>query len=123
MNNLLDTKTRRLKRVLSMKIKVKGVPFVTSTYCVLRYECLKTPNLIRLKICMQTPDVPFGSKFNYIERWVIGSDTSTSDKVFVKIFTSVESTKKLLFQKRIENRGKSDFRSLRSRWVDLVSTL
>ena len=33
MDNILDTRTRKLTRTLSMKVKVKGVPFITTSNC------------------------------------------------------------------------------------------
>lgn len=105
-----------LKRNLSMKIKVKGVPFISSSLCILNYTVHKYPKKIKMDVEMITPNVPYGKKFSYNLRWVISTKDRFSDKTFAKCFVRVESKKKLLFRKRIEKRGKKDFSNLWKRW-------
>jgi hypothetical protein len=61
---------------------------------------------------------PSVNKFNYNERWVVGTENAHSDKIYVKMFISVLTAKQIRFQKRIERRGKKDYSLLRQRWVE-----
>lgn len=48
------------KRTLTLKIKVKGVPFINSSLCLIRYHAKIAPLKITMIEQMVTPDVPLG---------------------------------------------------------------
>mmetsp|Transcript_10160 Transcript_10160/g.8963 ORF Transcript_10160/g.8963 Transcript_10160/m.8963 type:complete len:363 (-) Transcript_10160:253-1341(-) len=121
-DNILDHKTRKLVRSIFMTIKVKGVPLHSKTFCILKYSLVKQPTKIDLRIRMETPKMPLGKKFNYQERWVIGTDSLSSNKVYVKMFVSLLHDKKIILKKNLEKRGQKEYPLLRGRWLEQINS-
>ena len=105
-DNITDSKIWKLNRTLSMKIKVKGFPLISSIKWNLYYSIIKTPHKIEMNVKMKAPNDL------YNERWVIQSEPIEDfDKclsylhppyISVKIFVSVIAPKRRLFYNRIE---------------------
>jgi len=71
---------------------------------------------------METPEMPLGKHFNYKERWVVGTNSPYSNKIYIKMFVSLLTDKNIWFQKNIQNRGKRDYPKLRARWLSQLNS-
>ena len=108
----------KMKRQMRLRVNIKGVPFCNSSRCKKDYEIIKTPTEYRMIGKISTPDVPYGGYFYLQERWVIGSKTPNSSKIYLKLFLSVVMIKSTAFQKQIKKRSYEDFGAVMRIWVE-----
>ena len=57
-----DKRPRKIVRTLRMNIKIKGLPFYSSSLCLIKYYCRKKSNFLEINKKMQTPYVPLGNQ-------------------------------------------------------------
>ena len=70
---------------------------------------------------VRTPDVPYGDYFYLLERWTIGSTSSTANKCYLKIYISVQIVKKTVFEKKIQKRAIEEYTALMKNWLEIVN--
>lgn len=97
-------KIEKLKREFNMTVGIKGVPFCSSSRCLRDCIVIKSGNTTVFESQLTTPDVPYGNYFYLKERWVIGSTIQNGNKVFLKVFISINMLKSTIFKGSIQTR-------------------
>ena len=99
-----DDDITTFKRNFNMKVAIKGVPFCSSSKCLRESIVTKSPTKIEFESKVQTPDVPYGNYFYLKERWIVGSIDPQGDKVYLRVFISINMVKSTIFKSKIESR-------------------